>query len=141
MKPTTRLLYLLLKLAVGTMFFVASAPNVLAQAIEEPLISISKAIVVAQTSAEDFYKQGNSLFNRKRYEEALDAYDKAIQINNYQSDLFNLTGADSWYARGVSLFALKRYQEAVNSFDKAISLRPNFNDAVKARQVAQKWLR
>lgn len=85
-----------------------------------------------------------TLANLKRYEQAITAYDKAIQINEYNfgyKNLIDLEAADSWYARGVSLFAMKRYQDAISSFDKALSLRSNFADAIKARQVAQKWLR
>jgi hypothetical protein len=36
---------------------------------------------------------------------------------------------------------MKRYQDAISSFDKALSLQPDFPDAIKARQIAQKWLR
>jgi hypothetical protein len=36
---------------------------------------------------------------------------------------------------------MKRYQDAINSFDKAIALQSDFADAIKARTVAQKWLR
>jgi tetratricopeptide (TPR) repeat protein len=93
------------------------------------------------------HNKGITLANLKRHQEAIASYDKAIQYNKYivsdeslSINFFNLSAADSWYARGLSLFALKRYQEAVNSFDKAISLQPKFSDAIKARQVAQKWL-
>ncbi|NJM28280.1 MAG: tetratricopeptide repeat protein, partial [Pseudanabaena sp. RU_4_16] len=63
-----------------------------------------------------------------------------IAINKYNSEYINLSTADSWYARGLSLYAMKRYQDSINSFDKAIALKPNFPDAIKARNIAQKQL-
>jgi tetratricopeptide (TPR) repeat protein len=91
-----------------------------------------------------WHNKGITLANLKRYEQAIAAYDKAIQINEYvlsYKNLLNLDIADSWYARGIAFFAIKRYQEAISSFDKALSLRSNFADAIKARSIAQKWLR
>ncbi|MEW5856764.1 MAG: tetratricopeptide repeat protein [Cyanobacteriota bacterium] len=66
----------------------------------------------APKTAEDWLKVGNDLFVSQRYQKAIDAYDKAIQIKP------DFTWA--WYNRGVALWYLKQYQEAIASYDKAI---------------------
>jgi tetratricopeptide (TPR) repeat protein len=88
-----------------------------------------------------WHNKGGSLSNLQRNEQAIAAYDRAIQISNYYSELIDLNAADSWFAPGRVLYTMKKYQEAVSSFDKAISMRSDFADAVKARNVAQQKLK
>jgi tetratricopeptide (TPR) repeat protein len=107
----------------------------------EALQNYDKAIDINPNVSPIWHNKGITLENLKRYEQAIVAYDRAIQINQYSTEFLDVTAADSWYGRGVSLFAMKRYQEAVASFDRAIALRPDFADAIKARSIAQKWLR
>jgi len=53
----------------------------------------------------------------KRHEEAIQNYDKAIELNpNYFRSYLN---------KGISLRALKRNHESIDSFDKSIALKPN----------------
>ncbi len=62
-----------------------------------------------------------------RYNEAIESYSIAIQINpNYLSAHNN---------KGLALFDLSRYNEAIESFNKALQIDPNdletnFNKAV-----------
>ncbi len=54
----------------------------------------------------------------KRYDEALECLDKAIEIDsNY---------AIAWRIRGEVLDDLKRYDEALVSYDRAIELDANY---------------
>jgi len=55
---------------------------------------------------------GNQLWRLGKNEEALAAFDRAIQIQPafYQA----------WYAKGVTLRSLERYEEAIAAFDRAI---------------------
>jgi tetratricopeptide (TPR) repeat protein len=119
---------------------------------DEALLSYNRALSIEPTlnHAHVWHNKGITLAKLKRYKQAVAAYDRAIQLFNNETissgnivifKLYKIAPADSWYARGVSLFALKRYQEAVSSFDKAIALRSDFADAIKARSIAQKWLR
>jgi hypothetical protein len=63
MKSTIRLPNLLLELTLGALLLAALAPDSQAQtANRKSLISTSPAIFISQSSAEDFYKQGNSLY-------------------------------------------------------------------------------
>ena len=69
-----------------------------------------------QTSA-----RGNAFNNLKRYEKALDAYDKALAV---KSDL-----AEAWLGRGIIFCDLGRYDEAFAAYDKALALKPDFVEA------------
>jgi tetratricopeptide (TPR) repeat protein len=68
-------------------------------------------------SAEDYTTQGHALWCEERYEEALDSYEKALQIN---PDL-----AHAWSGKGKALDRLNRYEEALNFYDQAIQRDPN----------------
>lgn len=57
---------------------------------------------------------GNLLLNLKRYEEAIKAYNLAIEK---RSDF-----ADAHYNKGVALDAIKKYEQALNSYSSAIEL-------------------
>jgi tetratricopeptide (TPR) repeat protein len=71
-----------------------------------------------QSEDDDFwYRKGNALFDLKRYEEALEAYEKAIELNPEDA-------ADAWNGKGSALEALGRYEEALEAYEKAIELNP-----------------
>jgi tetratricopeptide (TPR) repeat protein len=75
----------------------------------------------------DYAKQGDACFFENRYEDAIIAYDRALQI---QPDL-----ADTWNNRGVVLTRMQRYQEAIASYEQATAIRPNYPDAWNNRGV------
>ncbi len=76
----------------------------------------------------DYAKQGEKFFLENRYEEAINAYDKALQL---QPSL-----AEVWNNRGVVLTKLQRYHEAIASYEQAIQLRSDYSDAWNNRGVA-----
>jgi tetratricopeptide (TPR) repeat protein len=78
-------------------------------------------------TAGDYAKQGDACFFENRYEDAIAAYDQALQI---QPDL-----ADTWNNRGVVLTRMQRYPEAIASYEKATTIRPNYPDAWNNRGV------
>jgi tetratricopeptide (TPR) repeat protein len=75
----------------------------------------------------DYAKQGDACFFENRYEDAIIAYDRALQI---QPDL-----ADTWNNRGVVLTRMQRYPEAIASYEEATTIRPNYPDAWNNRGV------
>ncbi|BAY10346.1 serine/threonine-protein kinase [Calothrix sp. NIES-2098] len=76
-------------------------------------------------NATELYKQGNTLYDLQRYQDALAVYDKAVNIRpNY---------AQGWYGRGNSLSALKQYKEALAAYDKAIQLQPDYLESWTSR--------
>lgn len=66
------------------------------------------------SAGNDSAKQGNN-------EDALIAYDKALEIDP------NHTSA--WNNKGIVLSRLKRYEEAIACYDKAIELDPKYANA------------
>lgn len=78
-------------------------------------------------TAGDYAKQGDACFFENRYEDAIAAYDRALQI---QPDL-----ADTWNNRGVVLTRMQRYPEAIASYEQATTIRPNYPDAWNNRGV------
>ena len=59
-----------------------------------------------------WYDKGSELFNSARYREAVECYDKIIQLNP-NSKL-------AWGYKGLLLSKLKRYDEAFKCYEKAL---------------------
>jgi tetratricopeptide (TPR) repeat protein len=78
-------------------------------------------------TAGDYAKQGDACFFENRYQDAIAAYDRALQI---QPDL-----ADTWNNRGVVLTRMQQYPEAIASYEQATTIRPNYPDAWNNRGV------
>ncbi len=65
----------------------------------------------------DYYQQGQTFYQLKRYTDALNSYDKALKINpDYLEAL---------QGKSDALLALKRYSEALNTYEKAIQINPD----------------
>ena len=95
-------------------------------------------------------EKGRILDADRNYEEAMDSYDKALEVkpSYYEAWLsrggmlyklerkeeaiasydkaikFKPDSANTWVARGMALFALGRYEEVIASIDKAIEIEP-----------------
>ena len=57
----------------------------------------------------------------EKYNEAIKAYDKAIEINPQDSDV--------WYKKGNILNKLGKYNEAIKAYEKAIEIDPHNSNA------------
>jgi tetratricopeptide (TPR) repeat protein len=79
-------------------------------------------------SATDLYNRGNTLYNLNRFEEALTAYDRAI---NLRPDY-----AEVWQEKAKTLYELKKYSESQSAYDKAIELKPDYLEAWTGRGYA-----
>jgi tetratricopeptide (TPR) repeat protein len=71
-------------------------------------------------TADEWNNKGNALYELKRYEDAIKAYDKAIELNPKYTD--------PWNNKGLVLHKLKRYEDAIKAYDKAIELDPKYAD-------------
>jgi tetratricopeptide (TPR) repeat protein len=77
-----------------------------------------ETLSVPQKTKEQWLNEGVDLYNLKRYDEALAAYEQAIRLDpNY---------ALAYYNKGNALYDLKRYDEALAAYEQAIRLDPNF---------------
>ena len=75
----------------------------------------------AGQEARRWNNEGVALIQLGRYEEALKAYDKAIELNP--------NDAVTWCNKGVVLRVFGRYEEALKAYDKAIELKPDLAEA------------
>ncbi|WP_103668775.1 tetratricopeptide repeat protein [Pseudanabaena sp. BC1403] len=75
-----------------------------------------------------FFEVANSYISLKKYEEAITAYDKALQI---KPDLL-----EAWNLRGIALRQLDRSEEAITSYDKALKIKPDCHEAWNFRGIA-----
>src|SRR5215469_2839219 len=121
--------------------FIASCPRRSQFALPEP---IKRAILTSKSpgnlanvswsgqgvklnpeAAEVLFSTANVSYELKRYEEALDSYDRALAI---RPDFAHALGN-----RGNVLFELKRYEEALDSYDQALAIQPDFAEAHHGR--------
>jgi tetratricopeptide (TPR) repeat protein len=110
--------------------------------------------------------RGTALANLGKYQQAIECFDKAIEINPDDISIWNSKGtafhylskyqqaiecfdkaieinpndADGWCAKGLSLDYLKEYQQAIECFDKAIEINPDDPDAWYDKGVALQYL-
>jgi tetratricopeptide (TPR) repeat protein len=74
------------------------------------------------------FEQGNIFAAGKEYEEAIAAYDRALQIKpDYH---------EAWNNRGIALGNLGRYEEAIVSYNRALVFRPDYHEAWFYRGIA-----
>jgi len=86
-------------------------------------LDIDSSAPVQENAAQDWYRRGNDLERNGSYEDAVNAYDKAIEINP------KYTAAWSDKGRALSRMAIfpnstGKYNESLKAFDKAIELDP-----------------
>ncbi len=78
--------------------------------------------------AKAHYNRGVALHERRRYDEALAAYERAIALKPDFVEALN--------NRGNILSELVRLDEALASYDRALALRPDFAESLDNRGVA-----
>jgi len=76
----------------------------------------------------DWNNKGGALDNLGRHREAIECYDKALDINPGY--------ADAWYNKGLALYDLGRRGEAIECFDKALGINPRHVAAWSSKGVA-----
>jgi len=93
------------------------------------LVALAVAVVFStmpacgQTNATSSYWffQGLALYNDDKYQESLDAYDKALELDP--------ADYEAWNNRGIDLGLLNRYDEAIESFKRAVTLNDSYAEA------------
>jgi len=76
--------------------------------------------------------KGNALYYQAKYDEALQAYEKAIELDP--------NSANAWTGKGNALAYLARYDESLQAYEKAIELNPNFSYAWTGKGTALAYL-
>ena len=75
--------------------------------------------------ATHWYEIGRQAINAKRWNEALNAYNKAIEVNPNDASAYN--------NRGLAYHNLDKRNMAIADYDKAIELNPEYGDAFNNR--------
>lgn len=96
---------------------------------EDALKDFAKSIDIAPNNYDAWRYKANTLhYNFKKYQEAVDAYNKATTIQP--------TYFITWSEKGQALLSLQSYQEALYSFDEAIKIQPQSVDALIGKSIA-----
>ncbi|MBI1970286.1 tetratricopeptide repeat protein [Candidatus Woesearchaeota archaeon] len=91
-----------------------------------------KSLAREQTISTIFEQVGRALRKKGDYEKAVDAYSRAIALDD--------TNVFAWINRGDSLTQLKRYNEAVASFLEATKRDPSLFDSYRGLSFAYQQL-
>jgi tetratricopeptide (TPR) repeat protein len=80
---------------------------------------------INSNNAIELSKQGNTLFDLQRYQDALAVYEKAVDVRpDYPQ---------GWNGQGKTLYKLKKYKESLAAYDKAIQIQPDYFEAWSER--------
>ena len=117
------ILYVISPIFIVIIYFIIAYVSKLPK-VEEFLLKVEEFRLnkLLRYREKDYFNRGCTLGNDGYYEEALKAYDKAIELNpDY---------ADAWVFKGAALDELGRYEEgryeeALKAYDKAIELKPD----------------
>jgi tetratricopeptide (TPR) repeat protein len=88
---------------------------------------------MGQTSASDWVDQSLALYNQGKYDEAIQACEKAIELDPKY--------AMPWNNKGAALMEKGRYDDAVKAYDKAIEIDPEYKWAWANKGLALADLR
>lgn len=95
-----------------------------------PLQARSQQISVSQqNAANSWYRQGVFKQQEGDYEGAIEAYDRAIELNPNRIEAYNDCG--------LAHLELQEYVEAIEDFDRAIALNPQRYEFYNSRGVAR----
>lgn len=109
-----------------------------------------------QLNATEWFDIGITLFNEDRFNDSVQAYDKAIEINPQFAEAFNNKGidlgllgrydealkafrtattinstyAEAWYNMGVVFDLSGNYRSAIQAYSRAIEINPSYQKAV-----------
>jgi tetratricopeptide (TPR) repeat protein len=81
-----------------------------------------------EKNAKQCAKKADALYELQRYEESLECYTMALEMDP--------ANADVWYKRGELLeIGLEKYEDAIESYEKALELDPDMFFALQAKGV------
>ena len=72
------------------------------------------AIEIDMDSAEPYIMKGIALARQERQEEAMQCYDRAMELKDYENGIHTL--------KGISLVKMGRYEEAMQCYDRAMEM-------------------
>lgn len=118
-------------------YWITSLMNVKINKPDEAFLELDK--IGADTTLNDVEKAqrfltiGDTYSDLKQHQRAIQAYNKAIELNPEYADAF--------YKRGLSYLDLERHQQSIQDFDQAVKLKPDFALAYAYRGNAYRSLK
>ena len=76
-------------------------------------------------ASKDFYRQGDKFYGQRKYDKAIEAYSKAIELNPNDSGLYN--------NRGIVYHLKREYEKAIADYTRAAELNPSHFSAYNNR--------
>ncbi len=86
---------------------------------------VAAFIAALQETAEQWVEKGNADHQWQRFGKAIEAYEKAIQLDS--------KNASAYSGKGSALYELKQYQEALAAYEHAIQFDPTLAAAYKGK--------
>jgi tetratricopeptide (TPR) repeat protein len=99
------------------------------------IVTILLFMVIASScnnEPDKWYYKGLDLGTEGKYDEAIQCYDKAIEIDPKH--------VYAWYNKGLALYYMGKYEEAIKCYDEAIKLAPEYTSAKTSKQEALRAL-
>lgn len=72
--------------------------------------------------------RGGTLYSQGKYDEAIECYDKAIEVDPNSTVV--------WYNKGLALNSLGKYEQAIACYDRVIEIDPQDSDAWNNKGLA-----
>jgi|SRR5659263_64076 len=82
----------------------------------------------AYTDVFIWINKGNTFVETMMYSEAIQCYDKALEINPVMADV--------WNNKGLAMARIAKYEGAVTCYDKAIDLKPDDEEVIYNKGIA-----
>lgn len=96
-------------------------------------VSLSIGYDTPSDSATVWNENGTHLYNLGKYGEALQAFDRAIELEPQWPQI--------WFNKGNALYSQGKYNEAIKAYDKVIELNPQYSYAWFAKGKALYYLK
>jgi Flp pilus assembly protein TadD len=90
------------------------------------------ALRVTDNNFTAYYGRGTVFLNLGNYRQAIEDYDKVVEINPKYAEAYN--------NRGTAYSNLGSYRQAIGDYDRAIEINPKYEKAYNNRGVASKHL-
>lgn len=104
------------------------------------MMLLSMTIVSAQKTAEEYLQQGRDLAAEGAYEEAITAYNAALELNPHLAEAYYWRGR-AYLAIGDDDAATADYEQAIIEYSAIIEENPNDADAYNGRGTVHRSLR
>jgi len=107
----------------------ADEPTLSAEESEQvrAYMAASARVPTTLLSADDYFRQGRAYYRAGAYPQALEAYNRSLELKPDNLDALN--------NRGMTLDELKRYEEALKDYSRALELRPDFPEVLNNRGI------